>query len=519
MIGLDTLKIKPKHSLPKYSPYKDKYIYTSTTKDLDKIISFSEEERTKNNDRLELAANANKLMKTTADNQNLQNINKANALKKYIEANDIYFSNRKNHVNDNINPKADYYKKFEYYLKLANTYYADFQKINEASTKIQLAKAADTLTIANDQLITANQYLENAFNIKIGLDTFPVTPKHKITVHQKNTTGKNKTTSTNNKNNTTNNKNKNKQNTDKKISGLYWYSAQQRTPLKASTPSGTIYRVQVGTSKYLLPVNELKDFNKIYYETLTNSQYKRFLVGDYSDLNNALQALSNLKSKGYKDAYIVKYVNGKRTGAKYTSTYVPQQNTTNTYYNAKDITKTKYLIYAVQIGTFSSPKTSADLKNLKPLYYKKLSDGRIQYFVAPYYKYDDAKSKLTIVKQKGFSDAIIVAYNNGLATSIDNAKKIEQAVSTNSKVIFRVQIGAFSDYLSSQQIEQNFGKISDIFTIHTHQKNGLIIYSAGDAKTFDEAKKIKQIIDNLGYEGCYIIAFKGDKQVPVSSVK
>ncbi len=335
-----------------------------------------------------------------------------------------------------------------------------------------------------------------------GKDKYPLNPENKPVVVEDN--------------NKDNNNGKNNQPT---VYGLWAYSFENPTPYPAYTPPGTIYRVQVGATKYLLPLNELKGYHPIYYETQTGTEVKRFMVGDYTDKTQAQNALNDLKSKGYKDAYIVTFVNGTRTGGvTYSNNQNNNTNNNSNYVASQDITTTKYLIYFVQLGTFSTKKTSAELKNMSKIYHNSLNDGKIQYFVGPYYTYVEAENKLPSVIQNGFTDAVIVAYNNGQKTTIENAKKIEQNSKVSNQVIFRIQVGAFSDYLSDKSLEENFGRLKDVYIINTHIYNGLVIYSVGNAKSFDEAKNLKDKVVQLGYKDCFIISFKGDNQVPLSNV-
>lgn len=550
----------------KYDITKDIYLFHPKTPKIDEILSFSASEEdlfkqyymlgqkgnffiqksntyndTLNNVSMAIDKETDFMKKRTLVQQkkqilNEQNFQKVSAMYNYYDANEKYYQLRENHLNDYMphDTNSSLYLNTKNYIELSKDFYQDskrYQKLAEISIDDE---KFNNLLASNDQLITSVYFQENAYDLMLRKDTNIVIIKHKLPITNQNKVVDNKqntNNTTNKNNNTTDNKtttknnttNTTKQNTTKTpevntITGSFVYSYSNPTPKAAYTPNGTIYRIQVGSSKYLLPVNELREYDKIYYETTSGTDLKKFLVGDYTDLDQSNTTLSDLKSKGYKDAYIVKYVNGKRSKAIYSSNYNQSRNSDNPNFNAININSTKYLIYFVQIGTFTSAKTKVDLQTSNNLYYDQLTDGRIQYFEGPYYRYADVQNKLKNVKANGYNDAFVVAYNNGSQTTVDKAIKIEQNVNTSNQVVFRVQIGAFSKTLSSNEIDQKYGKIKDIYSIHTHNSNNLTIYSAGETNTFTDAKKMQQTIANLGYTDSFVIAFKNGKQVSLSSV-
>ncbi len=539
----------------KYDISKDKYLFHSKNEKIDEIISYSssEEEMFKQYYLLgqkgfalmqkakiydDTIKKLNLLIQKTSDFmkkrtliqqkkqiENNQLFQKISSINNYYDANEKYYQLRQNHIKDYLpnDTTTKLYNKIIHYTKLSEDFYKDSKRYKKISVQKGNQDKYTALLAANDQLISSLYFQENAFNLMFRKDTNTVVIKHKLPSNiNKNKTSKNKQNKNKNK---SKNKTKNKNKTHKikkpavnRITGIFVYSYEKPKPKPAYTQRGTIYRVQVGTSRYLLPVNELREYDKIYYETMSGTNVKKFLVGDYRDLDNARNTLNNLKAKGYTNAYIVKYVGGKRTKAIYASTYRQNRNADNPKFNAINISSTKYLNYFVQIGTFSTAKSKKDLKTTKRLYYKQLSDGRIQYFEGPYFHYSDVSYKLKKVKQNGFSDAFIVAFNNGRKMALTKARKIEQNVNKKNQVIFRIQVGAFSKRLSQEEIDKKFGKLRDIYFLHTYKYKNLTVYSFGEAKTFSEAKKLRQTADNLGFTDSFIIAVKSGKLIPISSV-
>lgn len=455
------------------------------------------------------------------------------AINGYYTANELFFLTRMRRINDAPLPDtaSTSYKKMYEYIYKAEIFYRDADSSKRNSLKLGGIDKLKAIDRANQQIITALEYLENAFALKFNYDTNAVAIKNKlfsdynldkpIPNTDTNKTVKPDTNKTSNGNQTTH------VNKPQRIAGLYEYSYDNRTPRLTTTANGTIYRVQVGASINLLPVNELREFDKIYYEQMTNTNLKKFMVGDYTDYLDAQETLQNLKNKGYRTAFIVKYKDGKRDGAVYANNYNSNTNNNNSG-SFKNVSNIQVLTYLIKLGTYSSPKTKADLAGYNNLYVRQ-SNGTYEYFQGPYFRYAEAEVALPNVKQKGFTDAEIIPFNVGKETTLETALRIEgvsatnnnsnnQQTTTSNDLIFRVQVGAFSDYLSDDKINQHFSTIKNAYSFHTHTKNGLIVYSVGNASTYQDAKAIKQNVASKGFPDCYIIAFKNGVLVPLSDV-
>ncbi len=95
-------------------------------------------------------------------------------------------------------------------------------------------------------------------------------------------------------------------------------TAGNDTPPISTTLSGagSEYRIQLGVFRNpdVSQFDKLADIGKIGLETSTSGDAKRVLIGNYSDQMSADEALYKIKQRGYKDAFMVNYVNGLRTG-------------------------------------------------------------------------------------------------------------------------------------------------------------------------------------------------------------
>ena len=129
--------------------------------------------------------------------------------------------------------------------------------------------------------------------------------------------------------------------------------------------------------------------------------------------------------------------------------------------------------------------------------------------------------------QKEMSETIakgIINYRNKLFSSVfiekkrltefEQTQKIE--INNNKKysdIVFKIQLLATSKSKSIRK--SNFKNLSNI----SKSKEGKIYkYYYGSVKTYNEAKKLKNKVEKLGFKDSFIVAFKNEKKINISRV-
>lgn len=87
-------------------------------------------------------------------------------------------------------------------------------------------------------------------------------------------------------------------------------------PIQATAVAGKSYRIQVGAYKTITPsqTKELSAYGQVTTESV--GTLKRLLVGNFTQLSDAVMLLKDLQTKTiYRDAVIIEYVNDKRSKA------------------------------------------------------------------------------------------------------------------------------------------------------------------------------------------------------------
>ncbi len=301
-------------------------------------------------------------------------------------------------------------------------------------------------------------------------------------------------------------------------SGLvYSYSIDNPTP-KLLREEGTFYRVYVGTTTRQVLPKEFSDYQPITYVRVcreSSLRQKHYYVGKFATYQEAKKAANKLYTQFGIHTKVVKFINGKPAVGLPTQT--PQQQR-RTVQGVENIHDTKYLVYAVRIGTFSDPKSPSQLKHIGTLYYTTTGDNKFAYYDGLYYTYSSALNALSKLRNLGYHDAYIEAFNNGQKISINRAKQIEQASKGNGQVIFGIQVGAYSKPLSQEDYRKTYASLGAQYQISMIKKGQMYVYYVYAGTTYNQAKQLKTKIRNLGYSDAFIIAIRDNKVVPLNQV-
>ena len=243
------------------------------------------------------------------------------------------------------------------------------------------------------------------------------------------------------------------------------YNEAHPIPINEKLPDGLIYRVQIGAFKNPIPLDEFKGLAPIGGET-TPQGFIRYQAGMFDQYDHANRVKNDLKKLGYKDAFVVVYLNGKRinladaivssekkgepvnsntttTAGITAESNIPTntQPTNNTTENTQpvqsgNLTAVNGLLFTIQIGVYTNNVSNAQLRNLKPIYREQLSDGNYRYTAGIYSDLELVKADRRKVNALGISDAFVSAYLNGQRIKISDA--IEK-VSTDKTLQFPKQ--------------------------------------------------------------------------------
>ena len=359
---------------------------------------------------------------------------------------------------------------------------------------------------------------------------------------------------------------------DKLALGESSYSPLKPIPIDAPLPEGLIFKVQIGAFRKAIPQNLFGGIKPVSAET-TPQGLKRYTAGLFKKLATATEAKNQVKSLGYRDAFVVAFFNGKRismndamamakengenfdvslasnntpntsTATSNTTTKTPIQPklipTTETEATATtEVKSIGGLFYTIQIGLFSNPVSSSQLFNISPINSEKTENGMIRYSTGRFSDVSKADASRINISNKGIPDAFVVAYYNGKRISLLNAKSMmdsqgnsvltqskqeysimpsdtattETVTSSNSGVVFKVQVGAYKEEVPIEDANKLL-KISSKGIKTFKDENGLLVYSVGEFMEYESAVFLKTQLVTDGFSGAFVIAFKNGIKV------
>ena len=247
-------------------------------------------------------------------------------------------------------------------------------------------------------------------------------------------------------------------------------------------PMGLVFKVQMAAFKRRVPPSTFKGISPIAAEQIPNSSYIRYVGGIFPNYKYAIPARNSIRSKGFRDAFIVAYFDGKRisiaqarrliaNGKAYTSNGLVQfaiRNNTQYYVLSKS---EEYIV--------STEKTSMGIPSIE----------------------ENETVKIQI--PKGTTTA-------GMGINYDATPSSETDIESTkvlSGLVFKVQIEALK-----QEVSLDYFKGINPIAKEKHSGSNLNFYVAGAFPNYISAAAARDHIHQIGYPSAFIVVyFNGER--------
>ncbi len=259
-------------------------------------------------------------------------------------------------------------------------------------------------------------------------------------------------------------------------------SAVQPIAIDQPMPKGVVFKVQIGAFKNEIPKELFNDLGPVTGETTANGVV-RYSAGLFTTPEAAERARTIVRERGYRDAFVVAYEEGRRVPlaqavramqplpatavvqqpapdrpaaviqapttavqpvdeaqvlASYPATaeellkqFAPPADAAS-YYNvpgaapARQVETVKGLFFTVQVGVYSKPTALDKLFNITPLNSERTETGKIRYTTGVFLDLDKARGRKDEAVVLGVKDAFITAYLNGKRIPMRDARALLQ---------------------------------------------------------------------------------------------
>ena len=260
-------------------------------------------------------------------------------------------------------------------------------------------------------------------------------------------------------------------------------SGNSKVQYNPQMPRGVVYKVQVGAFSKRIPDDLYGNMDPVMGEDLGNGLV-RYSAGMFMSYGSANEAKALVRSKGYSDAFVVAFIDGKRVSireaeaqvavdrpqllsapvirpnatpitaqdpisevptaaAEEASTVQPSAGVVHDLDEQYDMTSLstdygntpdaapaekvetiKGLFFTVQVGVYSNPVSLDRLFNITPLNTELISNGTIRYTTGRYNDLASASARKEESRTAGVSDAFVTAYMNGTRITVGEAKAL-----------------------------------------------------------------------------------------------
>ncbi len=209
-------------------------------------------------------------------------------------------------------------------------------------------------------------------------------------------------------------------------------NASDVIPVDLALPDGLIFKVQFAALRRELPYSSFPGIEPITGESSPNG-FIRYLAGSFTDLDQAYDARETIRGIGYEDAFVVAYLNGERINVAEARRNIDSRETTTDLIaeeiqteETKTIEESSALYYTVQVGVYGSTRTSDRLFGISPLIEERLRNGNYRYFSGYYNNREEATAWRNEIRDRGVTDAFVVAVYNGERISVAEADRLRE---------------------------------------------------------------------------------------------
>ncbi len=335
------------------------------------------------------------------------------------------------------------------------------------------------------------------------------------------------------------------------------YNENDPIPIEPELPEGIIFKVQVGAFRNPIPQDHFNDFAPVMGER-TGKGITRYTVGLFKSFSQADRAKEEIRSMGYRDAFVVAFRDGERISPTRARELLSEQGKAplastgeesereqpkdkkDTGSKADKITSDTdqaNLFYTVQVGAYSNPVDPREI-GISPLEVKKSEDGLYKYSTGRFQKRDKAEKRRQELVEQGISDAFVTAYYQGKNISLARAETLEDAAGQGStegsaktersrsddeerkpaeKTRFRVFVGEFEETIPAD-IANALLKLPN-GAVSFDQKGNTMVVSSPRTSSWKEIERWRSDYREAGLQNTKPQAFRGGQKVPVEEAR
>ena len=201
-------------------------------------------------------------------------------------------------------------------------------------------------------------------------------------------------------------------------------------------PPGLIYRIQIAVFRNPVVPSYFKGLSPVYGFKIEGTDKTIYYAGMFRKFSDANKALGAVKSKGFKDAFIVPLSENKRVSMDRAALQEKEWGGKSFYSIDKTLPETKAdtitptLTFRVEVIRSLKPLTEDVVEGIRKmagnrgLDIKLLEDGKIDYLIGKFITFETAAEYSDLLKKNGYREAQVVAWLGGKEIPIETARQL-----------------------------------------------------------------------------------------------
>ena len=295
--------------------------------------------------------------------------------------------------------------------------------------------------------------------------------------------------------------------------------------------SGVIFRIQLNSSKKLLPYSRFRKAEDVMIDTV--GAFIKYYSGNFRYFESASIYEQDMINVGYKRSKVVAFMDGKFitlstaqeiVALSFTETTEPMQPPQEEEQEMQAVVARPGIEFRLQMAASGKPISLKEgkLKDISDIFYEKGADGYYRYFKGTFPTFEEATALLRELNAAGHKGPFVVAYKDGkkipvtqaIAEAAQPATPAPEAVQQAEKIEFRVQIAA-----SNRPLPANYDRFQGFDVYGTKGSDGYYRYYVGRFPELEAAKLALKELMSKGFPSAFIVAYKKDTRISIAEAQ
>ena len=211
------------------------------------------------------------------------------------------------------------------------------------------------------------------------------------------------------------------------------YKPGEKLQVNPDIPSGLIYRIQVAVFRNPVAPSFFKGMTPVYGFKANGATLTSYYVGMFRRSSDASKALIQVKSLGFKDAFIVAIMDGKPVSLDRAAVMEKEWGSKSLVENNSNQQKDTIpptLVYRIEIKKSPKPLPDDQVENMRKLGGSHVFDILVNnsnqyiYLIGKFITFKSASEYGDLLVRNGFKEARVVAYLGDREIPVETARQL-----------------------------------------------------------------------------------------------